>query len=65
MNKMSVTGKIKRITDVEDNLRGREWENPKGEILYFTTLNGWKVENYKEEVSTQDQAPDREDDLPF
>jgi len=114
MNKMSVIGKIKRITDVEEkgtfrfrkliietqereekynqpicvdfvqqncglldawkvgdyvqvqfNLRGREWTNPKGEILYFTTLNGWKVENYKEEVSTKDQAPDREDDLPF
>ena len=114
MNKMSVIGKIKRITEVEEkgtfrfrklivetqekekkynqticvdfvqnncglldvwkvgdyvqvlfNLRGREWTNPKGEILYFTTLNGWKVENFKEEVTTHDQAPDREDDLPF
>ena len=114
MNKMSVKGKIKRITDVEErgtfrfrklivetqereekynqticvdfvqnntalldawkvgdsvevlfNLRGREWTNPKGEILYFTTLNGWKVENYKEEVAVEAQSPDREDDLPF
>ena len=47
------------------NLRGREWTNPKGEILYFTTLNGWKVENYKEEVAVEAQSPDREDDLPF
>ena len=51
--------------EVYYNLRGREWTNPKGEILYFTTLNGWKVENYKEEVAVEAQSPDREDDLPF
>ena len=57
--------KVGDYVEVLFNLRGREWTNPKGEILYFTTLNGWKVEDYKEEVSTKDQAPDREDDLPF
>ena len=110
---MSVIGKIKRITDVEErgtfrfrklivetqereekynqticvdfvqyncglledwkegdsvevlfNLRGREWTNRDGNVLYFTTLNGWKVREYQE-VTAQDQAPDREDDLPF
>jgi hypothetical protein len=113
MNKMSVTGKIKKITDVQEkgtfrfrkliletqekeakynqticidfianncglldvwkqgdlvevqyNLRGREWTNPKGEVLYFTTLNGWKLKNF-EEVSVTDQAPDVDDDFPF
>ena len=47
------------------NVRGRAWENKEGKVLYFTSLQGWKVREYKEEVTTQDQAPDREDDLPF
>jgi len=110
MDKMSITGKVKRITDVEEkgtfrfrklivetndkypqvisvdftqnncglldvwklgdtvevffNVRGREWTNRDGKVLYFITLNGWKVREYKE-VTAQDQAPDREDDLPF
>lgn len=47
------------------NVRGRAWENREGKTLYFTSLQGWKVREYKEEVTTKDQAPDREDDLPF
>ena len=27
------------------NLRGREWANPQGEIKYFNSLNGWRIEN--------------------
>ena len=112
MNKMSIIGKIKKITNLETrgdfrfrklilettekypqtvsidftqnnvgllddtfckvgnhvevfyNVRGREWEK-EGKVLYFTTLNAWRVREYKEEVTTKDQAPDREDDLPF
>ncbi|MCE3007575.1 MAG: DUF3127 domain-containing protein [Bacteroidetes bacterium] len=29
---------------VHFNLRGREWTNPKGEKVYFTTLEAWRVE---------------------
>lgn len=25
------------------NLRGREWTNPKGETVYFNTIQGWKI----------------------
>lgn len=25
------------------NLRGKEWTSPKGEVKYFNTLNGWKI----------------------
>jgi len=110
MNKMSISGKIKRITEVEQkgefrfrklilttndkypqvvqidftqqntnlldvwkvgdnvevfyNISGREYERD-GKIFYFTTLRGWSVRQYKDEVTTKDQAPDREDDLPF
>jgi phosphoglucomutase len=25
------------------NLRGREWTNPQGELVYFNTIQGWKI----------------------
>ena len=27
------------------NLRGREWTNPQGEIKYFNSMQGWRIEN--------------------
>ena len=56
--------KVGDAVEVFFNVRGREWTNRDGNVLYFTTLNGWSVREFKE-VSVQDQAPDREDDLPF
>lgn len=66
---------------VSINIRGREWENPKsGEIKYFVSLNGWKVEADKpaggatpsneppmDSYSAADFPSDEgeEDDLPF
>ncbi|MDO4881598.1 MAG: DUF3127 domain-containing protein [Capnocytophaga sp.] len=26
------------------NIRGREWKNPQGEIKYFNSLQGWRIE---------------------
>ena len=26
------------------NLKGREWTNPKGEVVVFNTIEGWKIE---------------------
>lgn len=26
------------------NLRGREWQSPQGEIRYFNTIQGWRIE---------------------
>ena len=57
--------KVGNNVEVFYNVRGRAWENREGKTLYFTSLQGWRVREYKEEVSTKDQAPDREDDLPF
>ena len=61
------------------NLRGREWENPEGEIKYFNSIQGWRIE--KEEFVEKDIIPppndaqgfeekyeednEVEDDLPF
>jgi len=47
------------------NVRGREWTNSNNQVLYFTSLQGWKVREYREEVAVEAQSPDREDDLPF
>ena len=35
--------KIGDNIEVGVNLRGREWINPKGEAVYFNTIQGWKI----------------------
>ena len=50
------------------NLRGREYQNPAGEIKYFNTFQGWKIEKVGE-VGGPPPPPQMEDDknedLPF
>ena len=29
---------------IDINLRGREWESPQGEIKYFNSIQGWRIE---------------------
>lgn len=29
---------------VSINIRGREWTNPQGEVKYFNSIQGWKIE---------------------
>lgn len=36
--------KIGQIVKIHFNLQGREWTNPKGEVKYFNTVVGWKIE---------------------
>ena len=65
---------------VSYNLRGRSWVSPKGETIYFNTLDAWKIAITSELDSQQardnkmfervDQAKAKEaeeakDDLPF
>ena len=60
------------------NLRGREWINPKGEAVYFNSVQGWRIERAQDEASstappvpameTFEPAADGDnepDDLPF
>lgn len=30
---------------VSINLRGREWTNPQGEVRYFNSIQGWRIES--------------------
>ncbi|MBZ0327585.1 MAG: DUF3127 domain-containing protein [Altibacter sp.] len=64
---------------VSINLRGREWTNPQGEVKYFNSIQGWRVENVDQSVSANmppmppedafepanDLNEEDHDDLPF
>jgi hypothetical protein len=59
------------------NLNGREWINPQGEVKYFNSLNGWKIDisqaNTPPPMTPQDKFEEVDpfvesknpDDLPF
>ncbi|MFN3020818.1 DUF3127 domain-containing protein [Soonwooa sp.] len=65
---------------VSINIRGREWTSPQGEVKYFNSINGWRIEkldggNFNEPTSAAGSPAsssqntnvfeDEEDDLPF
>lgn len=35
------------------NLRGREWTSPQGEIKYFNSIHGWRIEKMAGQASGQ------------
>ena len=39
------------------NIKGREWTNPQGEIKYFNTIEGWKIEVIQPTNVANQQAP--------
>ncbi len=62
------------------NLRGREWTNPQGEVKYFNSIQGWRIESLTPEAGAPDMPPmppaeafepasdvktEENDDLPF
>ncbi|WP_339836500.1 DUF3127 domain-containing protein [uncultured Maribacter sp.] len=36
---------------VSINLRGREWTNPQGEVKYFNSIQGWRIEGASQSQS--------------
>ena len=65
---------------IDINLRGREWESPQGEIKYFNSIQGWRIEKLFSEDENTNIPPvppaeafqpadelnqDEPDDLPF
>ena len=69
-----VQDKIEKINEIPEgtkakwffNLKGRDWENKKGETIYFNSIEVWRFEttgtDFKEEVTTTDAVSD---ELPF
>jgi len=61
------------------NLRGREWTNPQGDVKYFNSIQGWRIEALQQDASgnmppmppaeafepANDLNEDDYDDLPF
>lgn len=77
LNQLKEGDKVK----VSINIRGREWTSPQGEVKYFNSITGWKIENIESsgEFQPTQATPataskpaedksvfdDEEDDLPF
>ena len=40
LNSVAVGASVK----IHYNLRGREWINPQGEVKYFNSFQGWKID---------------------
>lgn len=55
---------VGQFVKVYINIRGREWRSPYGEIKYFNTIEGWKIEmiqttnvTYQQPVQQAPQQP--------
>lgn len=68
--------KVDDEVDVHFNIKGRKWNDPKGGVKYFNSLQGWKIEGVTAGASMPPQPPEppmeepgwvaeKEDDLPF
>jgi hypothetical protein len=72
--------KVGQPVKVSINLRGREWTNPQGEVKYFNSIQGWRIESLQSTGSNPGLPPvppidafepaddlreDDHDDLPF
>lgn len=68
--------KVGQSVTIEVNHRGREWVNPKGEKVYFNSINGWKIstseqphditpEHSRNETTWIEDAKGNSDPLPF
>jgi hypothetical protein len=82
-DKCSILDKYKVGQDVTIgiNITGREWTNPQGEVKYFNSIKGWKIETsanelevveaetvatYQKNKPTPTNAqPEPDNDLPF
>lgn len=71
---------VGQMVKISINLRGREWTNPQGEVKYFNSIQGWRIENLQADQGTGDIPPvppveafepaddlneEEHDDLPF
>ncbi len=47
------------------NIRGREWTSPRGEVKYFVSIQGWKIEALGAQASGPGDEAAPFDDAPF
>lgn len=37
-----------QLVEVCVNLKGRSWNSPSGEVRYFNTIQGWRIDEFKD-----------------
>jgi len=42
---------------IDINLKGREWTNPQGEVVYFNTIQGWRITSLQPTYQHPGTAP--------
>jgi len=42
---------------VSINLRGREWTSPQGEVKYYSSIQGWRIEALQANDAPQEMPP--------
>jgi hypothetical protein len=53
LNKYNVGETVK----ISINLRGREWTNPQGEVKYFNSVQGWRIESLQTDQGESGMPP--------
>lgn len=49
--------KVGQPVKVSINLRGREWTSPQGEVKYFNSIQGWRIEPLQQESPDSGMPP--------
>ena len=49
--------KVGQPVKVSINLRGREWTSPQGEVKYFNSIQGWRIETLQQETPEGGMPP--------
>ena len=52
LNNFKENDKVK----ISINLRGREWTSPQGEVKYFNSITGWRIEKLEDGFNEPTQA---------
>ncbi|HMB65188.1 MAG TPA: DUF3127 domain-containing protein [Eudoraea sp.] len=53
LNNYSVGQPVK----ISINIRGREWTNPQGEVKYFNSIQGWRIESLQNDTQGDEIPP--------
>ncbi|NAS12660.1 DUF3127 domain-containing protein [Poritiphilus flavus] len=49
--------KVGEPVKISINIRGREWTNPQGEVKYFNSIQGWRIEKLQESGTEENMPP--------
>ncbi len=48
---------VGQAVKISINIRGREWTNPQGEVKYFNSIQGWRIENLQPAQAAEGMPP--------